>query len=301
MSLKSYFWIFVFFIAVSCQKDVDEFVPLRETAVQWPEVLYRAPIVRAFDAGVESEVMLPGGTVLTIPAHSFVDGTGTDIDGTAYLVIRDVTKKSDLIFFYLNSNLDDQPVINHHSLMIKAYADTKPAYLKSGQQIYVRISMPADTTGKVVLHGRFDTPDDFAWEAMAGQVETASWTVNGQVHTGLEYEVPVLEWIGLGTFMSVSDAELRVSLRSPIGPEGTKVYFVFKDTFAVVELKQDSDSGIYTGMLPDGSEGDLVVIQQEDESYRFVKMHLTVDGIEKQTLDPAPMALDNIVLALNAL
>ncbi len=295
--------LFILGAFIGCQKDVDEFQPYVQTAVDFPEILKPQPIYRQFDAGIDSEIDLGAGEVLFFPAHSMVNNRGELLTGKIDLEITKIAKKADLIFSYLNSNIASTQLNNYHIINIKAFANKQHALIKPGHFVTLKSPMDNAVTAGSVWTGVVAPPNIFEWNAVGiNNISATNWDVGGTDYSGISYKTKKLGWISSGQSSSGAVHSLCVNLGDGLKPAHTKVYFIFDDQFSVAELKEFSDTKQFCTDIPNNTKGHLIIINEEEKgNFRFQDKAITISGDLTIQAQPRKTVLENIVTTLNSL
>lgn len=292
---------FILMGLIGCEKDIDSFTAYTQTAVEWPEVLKLKTSSKHFLAEEDSEIRLGSGEMILFPANSLVDLEGNLVVGKVDLSLTKIGKKADLIFAYLNSNSNSKhPLEHHHIIQIKAYHNTQAVAIASGKKIIVK----SPTAHSIAQGGAWQKasqePNDFKWAPSFNQLKKSDWTVEGQNYSGVEYTTNKLGWV-TGASEITTDHKLCVSLPEGYNQAQTKMYFVFADKFTVTEMKPFSDSDKFCTFVPDKTKGNIIIISQDGDSFKYQNESITMTAELRFSAQPINTVLESIVLDLNKL
>lgn len=292
---------FILLGLVGCEKDVDSFTPYTQTAVEWPEVLELKTTSKSFLAEEDSEILLGAGEVIFFPANSLVDLEGNLVVGKVDLSLTKIGTKADLIFAYLNSDTNSKHSLEHHHIIqIKAYHNTQAVTIAPSKRITVKSPTAHSISQGGAWQNTSHEPNVFKWMPSFNELKKSEWIAEGQTYSGVEYTTDKLGWI-TGASQTTADHKLCVSFPEGYNQAHTKVYFVFADKFTVAEMKPFSDSDKFCTFVPDKTKGNIIIISQDGNSFKYQNETITMTANLRFSAQPINTVLENIVLDLNKL
>jgi hypothetical protein len=283
-------------------------------------------------------VTLKGGTKINIKPGTFTKG-GVPITGNFTLEVKEVLKRSDIIFNGTNTNyIDGKPLLSDGFLYINAKDKDGAAVdtlLAKNLQVEIPRTRDLGTGVSTQLwegtEEAGESKDQFAWdefpkdgindeERVDGENQQFAWVWSDQGSTVFSFSLGKLGWFNCDIYWTSSNGmtTVRVTITGQLGGlasyQGytgfTFVFFCGKGDNVISQLYSPFSSTVegalgaqsYVNSMPIGKEGKLIVFSIKEGEFTFgTKENVTITANLDLTVDLKPATKEQIQAAIEAL
>ncbi len=271
--------------AWNCRKDVDEFRPYVYAASQASIALLLDQVTTPATVTTFLLKELTHDTLLTTPSgirvgltdteELFVNANNEPIAASTcqqlQVEVTEVLDKSDLLARGIHTATypGGQLLESGGMVYVRATCDGSPLQLFPNRSLKVQI--PANELKSDMLafqDAGQNSPDFLGWQATGDPAYLAEWISDANVLHGYELYPSRLGWIGAGRLLPEATSKLCVQLPTGMTDQTARVFLVFKNFPAVVNLPYAAGTQSFCfDQAPEGYPVQVVVISKLGEDY----------------------------------
>lgn len=287
MNLKKYIpFVLTAIIFISCQKDVDVFVPdpgqptgpdttwvttVTETlsVSLLKKEIRLSPATDSFEINNSTSTLLwPSGLQCDFPVNSLTDASNAPLAGKIRVEALLLKTRGDMIRMNKLTVSDGKLLVSGGAVNIKIMNADTLVDISKGDGIYISSPVQNGLTVNKLFFGEETIPGVFNWVKYSNDL--MGYLV---ASTNLEYKMKCRRtgWISPATIFESAAATTTVSAKLPphFTNANTSVYLVFRDMLSVIELHPNLDYRKFISNIPVpvGVPVTMVVISKQGNDY----------------------------------
>ena len=218
----------------------------------------------------ENMITTTKGVRVNIPANSFCNGEGVQINGDVNISVFVLTKKSEWVSFAQFSNTSDQLIDWYKTISVQASYNGTTLKLLPGKVLTVQLPEDNPSVNWKLLNGKYLSTRTFITTISPNGYNFKTWTDQGTIIKGLEFPITSLDWIGIGTILPNPPKNLlQINLPANYYEFNTAVIAVNPSDNVIFYLTNNGNSNTFTGYLHTLKNITLVVLSEQGNNTYF--------------------------------
>lgn len=306
-----------FTLLVSCQKDVDVFIPngtpvgadtnwissitTSSPVIELKHSLNRDVAFDSIDCTVGGTITTSEGLTIILPPLGLLLPNGTPASGKVYVESMLITQKGDMIRMDKPTTSNNSLLVSGGEVYVKIRKDADELHLAVNKRIYVRYADPAPSTAMRLFYGDESNFNQFNW-VPAFDSSTLSATSQGGV-IGYVISTGNLRWLNCDRFADSTGQRVNIIASLPVDytNANTSVYLVFHDLKSIMGMNGDPVTKKFiSARVPVGKLVTVVSITKKGANSYYLGHESTTTGQSGTSagqtvpLTPQPMSLTDI-------
>ncbi|HTB05341.1 MAG TPA: hypothetical protein VK806_00210 [Bacteroidia bacterium] len=214
----------------------------------------------------------PQGTIVTIPANSFIDKGGNPITGTVTIEFKDIYTKSDMLLSNMPPQYYGTPLKSGGEFFIRAKSAGNAVNVATGKSITIKqpLNSWAADNNMIPFVGMPDTIGNKNWvpkalDSIGGPGEALADSATGYVWSLYSFGTPVDSgtWCNSDNssyFSAYPQTTLTIQTTDSIN-SGTSVFLLFNNLSSMVHVYQGTGKTFPYNYAPQGLQCTIVAVE----------------------------------------
>ena len=312
------------FSIVSCQKDLDYFVPDAIQPVQFDTnwvntiqdtmpvaILQRSLLLPVYSdsffiSGDTARLTLGSGLTCSFRSFSLAPAPGQTFAGMVYTRSQLLTKRGEFIQQGVSTISGSGELLHSKGTMLVSLknAFNNSIQVLPGQTMGINVPVPVSADQFKLYYGNLQNPASLNWLPNAEPLQNQLLPTN----QGYYVQTNPLGWIAIANKVLVNNGTVVVTpkLASKFTNANTLAFVVLNDVVAVAQLASNVGARKFESIaLPAGRSATVITISKLQDVYYWGKQSFTTvasSAVQQQiNITPAAATLQEVIAALGAL